>query len=132
MQKQKIEYNSDVDALVAVAKRLVRTKGQCRIWKVGDPSPVRAVGIRSGDVITYANGHEIRSFRNLVQAIYTVPAGETVQLVLKRHGRERGYEIVLARSGDLGSPVEDDPPYDPEHPFEVPSNDRWPWKRSAD
>ncbi|MEE9296776.1 MAG: trypsin-like peptidase domain-containing protein [Phycisphaerae bacterium] len=104
-----------------------RSRDECRIWKVADPSPVRALGIRSGDVITQANGREVRRFDGLVQAIYMVPAGHVVQLVVKRDGLERGYEVVLARSRELGAPVEDQKPYDPQNPFEVPENKRRPW-----
>ncbi|MHC5108554.1 MAG: S1C family serine protease, partial [Planctomycetota bacterium] len=47
-----------------------RATGGALIRKVADPSPARAVGLRAGDRITWAEGHELDSFADLVQAIY--------------------------------------------------------------
>ena len=105
-----------------------RTKNNCTIRAVADPSPVRDLGILPGDIIAQANGHELRGIQNLRQAIYMSPAGEVVQLIIRRDDLEYGYEVVLARNIELGALIENEPPpIDPANPFTVPK--KLPWKR---
>lgn len=103
-----------------------RSSKGLRIRKLADPSPVRALGIRADDEIIEANGHEVRNFANLVQAIYMVPAGEMVRLLVRRDKLVSGYEVVLARSDELGPLVDDEPVVDPDNPFPLPSPYPWP------
>lgn len=79
-----------------------RSRDGLIIRAVADPSPVRGAGIQPGDQIISANGQEIRNFGHLQQAIYMVPAGELVQLVVRRGELAAGYEVTLARSEELG------------------------------
>ncbi len=105
-----------------------RAQNNCMIRAVADPSPVRELGIRPGDIIATANGHELRSIKNLRQAIYMVPAGEVVQLVIRHGDLESCYEVVLARNTELGALVQNEPPpIDPANPFIKPK--KLPWKR---
>jgi serine protease Do len=104
-----------------------RGRGGCHIRSTADPSPVRDLGIRAGDIIVSANGHELRNITGLRQAIYMIPAGETVRLVIERNGYRFGYEVVLAKSAELGALVQDDVPYDPANPFKVPKRSPWKW-----
>lgn len=104
-----------------------RSKDGLKIRAVGDPSPSHSIGIRADDVIIQANGHEIRNFRHLKQAIYMVPAGETVQVVVRRGELEYGYEVTLARSSELGPLLPDqEPEVDPDNPFPIPPDSPWP------
>ncbi len=104
-----------------------RARNECQIRAVADPSPVRGLGIRRGDVIAQANGRELRNIQNLRQAIYMVPAGEVVQIIIRRDDLEYGYEVVLARNTELGALVNNEPPpIDPDKPFTVPK--KLPWK----
>jgi serine protease Do len=96
------------------------------IRAVADPSPTRHVGIKAGDVIVQANGKSIRNFSNLVQAIYMVPAGEIVQLVVRRDELEYGFEVTLAAASALGPLVEEVEPLDPSSPFPKPGDSPWP------
>ncbi len=102
------------------------SRGTCTIRAVADPSPVRSLGIRSGDIIAFANGRELRNITNLRQAIYMVPAGETVTIIIRRGRLEFGYEVVLASNEELGKLEVDDPLPDPENPFTIPNKERWP------
>ncbi len=103
----------------------VRARDRCQIRAVADPSPVRELGIQAGDVVTHANGRPIRRFDGLVQAIYMVPAGEIVQLGIDRNDLSYGYEVRLARAGDLGPLVQNEVPFDPENPFTIPKKKPW-------
>jgi serine protease Do len=97
------------------------------IRAVADPSPVQAAGIQPGDAIVYANGNEVKGIQHLVQSIYMAPAGETVFLVTERDGLQYGFEIVLARSEELGPLAEPEiPPADPDDPFPIPDDSPWP------
>ncbi len=102
-----------------------RKRNECRLRAVADPSPVRAMGIMADDVIIWANGRDVRRFDGLVQAIYMVPAGEAVRLIVRRRELEFGYEVVLAKSTELGPLVENEVPYDPDNPFAIPKRGRW-------
>lgn len=106
-----------------------RHKGALKIHRVADPSPVWDLGIRSGELIVQANGQETHNIGHLRKAIYMVPAGEPVQILVRRDGLVYGYEVVLARSIDLGPLAEEEPRIDPDLPFKIPSDDSPPWRR---
>ncbi|NOT00105.1 MAG: PDZ domain-containing protein [Phycisphaerales bacterium] len=98
-----------------------RVRGALVISRVADPSPVAGVGIRAGETIVQANGREVRNIDHLRKAVYMLPAGEPVQLVVRRKGLDYGYEVVLAKSDDLGPLAEVVPQVDMNKPFTAPS-----------
>ena len=77
--------------------------GGARIAKIASPSPLEEAGVQVGDVIVRAEGKPIRNLGQLVQAIYMLPAGETVHLGLEREGKAYGVLVTLARNSELGS-----------------------------
>ena len=79
-----------------------RYREALKISSVANPSPVWELGIRVGDLITQANGNEIRNIGHLRKAIYMVPAGEPVWIVVRRGDLDSCYEVVLAGSRELG------------------------------
>jgi S1-C subfamily serine protease len=95
------------------------------VGRVADPSPIRDAGIVPGDRIVEADGRLVRHFGHLVQAIYMIPAGQTVTLRILReepgspgdggNRRDRGGEftvtVPLARADDLG-PLPEEVPFD--------------------
>jgi serine protease Do len=114
------------------------------VGRVADPSPIRDAGIVPGDRIVEADGRAVRHFGHLVQAIYMIPAGQTVTLRIRRDGtsaeneggapdagdprREQGggeapgtgvleltVTVPLARADDLG-PLPEEVPFDPSEP----------------
>ena len=105
-----------------------RYRGALKIHRVADPSPVWGLGIRSGDLIIQANGHDTRNIGHLRKAIYMMPAGEPVQIVVRRDGLDYGYEVVLARSTELGPLADEVSPIDPDRPFRIPGDDSRPWR----
>ncbi|MCH8146861.1 MAG: trypsin-like peptidase domain-containing protein [Planctomycetes bacterium] len=74
-----------------------------KIVKIASPSPLEEAGVQVGDVIVRAEGKPIRNLGQLVQAIYMLPAGETVHLGLEREGEAYGVLVTLARNTELGS-----------------------------
>jgi serine protease Do len=94
-----------------------RFRGALKVHRVADPSPVHELGIRAGDEIVQANGHEIRHIGHLRKAIYMVPAGEPVWIIVRRDGLLSCYDVVLARSADLGPLAERRFEVDPEDPL---------------
>lgn len=74
-----------------------------KIVKIASPSPLEEAGVQVGDVIVRAEGKPIRNLGQLVQAIYMLPAGETVHLGLEREGKAYGVLVTLARNTELGS-----------------------------
>lgn len=77
--------------------------GGAKIGKIASPSPLEEAGVQVGDVIVKAEGRPIRNLGQLVQAIYMLPAGETVHLGLEREGEAYGVLVTLARNSELGS-----------------------------
>ena len=74
-----------------------------KIANIASPSPLEEAGVQVGDVIVQAEGKPIRSHGQLVQAIYMLPAGETVHLGLNREGKAYDVLVTLARNTELGS-----------------------------
>jgi S1-C subfamily serine protease len=66
-------------------------------------------GVQPGDRIIKAQGKEILHFGNLIQAIYMVPAGESVTLTIVREEELFDVTVTLARNTDLG-PLPEPPP----------------------
>ncbi len=106
-----------------------RFKNGLLIARIANPSPMWDLGIRSGAIIVYANGQEIRHIGNLRKAIYMVPAGEMVRIVVRDRGLDYGYEVVLARSTELGPLATEEPRIDPTNPFPIPRGKVYPWKK---
>jgi S1-C subfamily serine protease len=56
-------------------------------------SPADYAGLRNGDVVTGANGSEVRHTKDLLLAISKVQAGETVRLSVNRMGRTGSLDV---------------------------------------
>ena len=93
-----------------------RRKDAAIVTNIADPSPMQAVGVLPGDRIVRANGTEIDHFGHLVQALYMIPAGETVPLEIERDDERFTVQVTLARSVDLGSLPDLTEPFDPADP----------------
>lgn len=90
------------------------------IRNLAEPSPMQEAGVLPGDRILAVDGTPIRHFGHLVQALYMVPAGQSVHLSLQRDGADFEATVTLARSDELG-PLPDLPePFDPAEPFPAP------------
>jgi serine protease Do len=87
------------------------------IGNVADPSPMRAAGVKPGDQILHAEGRDVKHFGQLVQALYMIPAGEEVYLLLKRGDKSMGVKVRLARATELGPLPEIEEPLDPSMPI---------------
>jgi len=83
-----------------------------RIAALADPSPLLEAGARPGDRIVAIDGRDIHHFGHLVQALYMLPAGETVNLTLRREEREFNATARLARAEELGPLPQAPAPFD--------------------
>ena len=93
-----------------------RTHGSAEILRVADPSPLRLAGIKPGDRIVWAEGRDVHHYGDLVQAIYMIPAGQEIYLVIARDGLEFGTTVVLSRNTELGTLPDVEEPFDPAIP----------------
>ena len=59
-------------------------------------SPADRAGLRSGDVITKIDGHEIRTFDDLSGTITAHKPGDTIQLEIVRAGKTITVSVTLA------------------------------------
>ncbi len=100
------------------------------VGRVADPSPAQRAGITAGDRITMADGRRVKHFGHLMQALYMIPAGETVALGIAHDGQEFSVSIPLARNTDLGKLPEANEPFDPSTP--VPEEDQEGGEREPD
>ena len=91
------------------------------VLNVAVPSPMHAVGVEPGDIIRSANDKPLKNFGHLVQALYMIPAGEKVPMVIERNGDEFEVTVTLARVTELGPLPLLDEPYDPSEPSTEPS-----------
>jgi len=66
------------------------------IAQVNPSSPANAAGLRKGDLVTKADGVAIRSAAQLRNKIGLTPVGNTVQLTIRRDGREQNVKIEIA------------------------------------
>lgn len=100
--------------------------GSLVIGNVADPSPMRTAGVQPGDKLLAINGHLIRHYGHLVQAIYMLPAGEEVKVDIERNGESFSALVELARSDELGALPELPEPFDPSNPLPQPEEDSTP------
>ncbi|MCP4245793.1 MAG: PDZ domain-containing protein [bacterium] len=90
---------------------------QVAVVAVADPSPLRSAGVQPGDVLLTVNGKSTKHFGHLVQALYMVPAGETVDLQFHRGLETFAVQVRLARSDELGPLADTAGPFDPSEPL---------------
>ncbi|MCH7592366.1 MAG: PDZ domain-containing protein, partial [Planctomycetes bacterium] len=86
------------------------------VANVASPSPMEKAGVEPGDIILSANDRPLKNFGHLVQALYLIPAGERVLLMVKREDREFEVEVTLARITELGPLPTLAEPFDPSEP----------------
>jgi len=98
----------------------VRRQDGVFIENIADPSPLRSAGGLPGDQIVEAAGQPVLHFGHLVQALYMLPAGRTVHLVLQRGDARIELDVPLARGVDLGPLPELEEPFDPSEPAPAP------------
>ncbi|MDO8630761.1 MAG: trypsin-like peptidase domain-containing protein [Phycisphaerales bacterium] len=95
-----------------------RARDTVVVGNIADPSPAREAGVRIGDKIISIAGKPVKHFGQLVQALYMIPAGETVRLELERGGEPLSLDVVLAETAKLGPLPEIAEPFDPANPIE--------------
>lgn len=100
-----------------------KKRGKVVIGKMAIPSPIRAAGAQTGDHIVMAAGREVHHFGDLVQALYMIPAGESVDLRMRRGSKTYDITVVLARNIDLGPLPASEEVFDPSAPLPTQTED---------
>lgn len=83
------------------------------ITQVAHRSPLAAAGVRTGDRIVWAEGKELHHPDKLIQALYMIPAGELVRIIIERNEIPFALEVRLARNTELGDLMDRNPVVDP-------------------
>jgi serine protease Do len=86
------------------------------VANVAVPSPMHSAEVKVGDRLVSANGRPLRHYGDLMRALYMLPAGEKVDLVIDRGAKEWRASVKLARSDELGPLPEVAEPFDPSLP----------------
>src|SRR5690606_36835687 len=68
---------------------------------VADDSPAEQSGIQKGDVIVRCNGIPVNNTWHLINMVSTTPIGQSVELVVKRAGREVVVQVRVADFDEL-------------------------------
>ena len=67
------------------------------IASVDRTGPAAKAGIRAGDVVVAIDGDRIDSSRGLIRAVAVVPPGNSVQVTVRRQGREIDIPVSVGR-----------------------------------
>ncbi len=73
------------------------------ITNVVPGQPAEKAGLQAYDVILEVGGKPVRSAQELVSAITNVPVGDRVKLKVNRSGKERTFEVLVAKRPDAQS-----------------------------
>jgi serine protease Do len=80
-------------------------------------NPAEKAGIKAKDIITAVNGDKVKSSRELTAKAATLPVGETTKITVVRDGKEKTFDVKVAKRpltvADAGSkpPVEKEGEY---------------------
>ncbi len=67
-------------------------------------SPAEKAGVKSGDVITQFDGHEVRDSRHLKLMVGQVAPDKQIALALLRDGKSKNLEVVLKETPENSNP----------------------------
>jgi serine protease Do len=96
-------YLQDVDPNLAKAFKLSSNNGVV-ITKVDPGTPADKAGLKEGDVVTEANGHEVIDTQGLRNTIASLAPGTVVKMHVVRNGNPMDINVTLAeRPADLSA-----------------------------
>jgi serine protease Do len=99
-----------------------RAQNAVVVADVADPSPMKSAGLQAGDQILTIDGRPLYHFGHMMQALYMLPAGQSVVMQVKRGDAEFSVTVTLARSDELGALPEAEEPFDPAEPLPEPED----------
>ncbi|GAC1334015.1 MAG: Do family serine endopeptidase [Beijerinckiaceae bacterium] len=67
---------------------------------IDDKGPAKPAGLKSGDVITKFDGHEVKESRDLPKLVAAAPVGKDVEITVFRDGKEITKSVKLGRLED--------------------------------
>lgn len=87
----------DLDPQLAKAMGLSRTDGAV-ITKIVPKSPAASAGLKTGDIILTANGHDIENFAQLRNLVGLMRVGEKVELKILRDNKPQNVTVIVGKS----------------------------------
>src|SRR5262249_32531950 len=67
------------------------------VRRVEPNSPAEKAGLKDGDVIFEYDGENIRGVQQLTRLVRETPAGRTVDVKVRREGREQTFKVTAER-----------------------------------
>ena len=89
----------DLDPQLSKAMGLSRTDGAV-ITKVVPKSPAASAGLKTGDIILSANGHDIENFAQLRNLVGLMRVGDKVELKILRDNKPQTVTVTVGKSTD--------------------------------
>lgn len=87
----------DLDPQLSKAMGLSRTDGAV-ITKIVPKSPAASAGLKTGDIILSANGHDIENFAQLRNLVGLMRVGEKVDLKILRDNKPQTVTVTVGKS----------------------------------
>lgn len=72
-------------------------EGTCRIESVNQDSGAHAAGLRADDIVTEANGVQVKSFQHLIELLRDKNVGEKIELKVIRRGMTKELTVTLGK-----------------------------------
>ncbi len=96
----------------------VQDKSGALVIEVFKDDPADVAGIQPKDIIIAVNGQKVASSRDLTSLIANIPVGDNIKVTVLRDGREKTYNVTIAKRQDVVS-ASDSPQNDDELGIEV-------------
>ena len=87
----------DIDPQLAKAMGLSRSDGAV-ITKIVPKSPAANAGLKTGDIILSANGHEIENFAQLRNLVGLMRVGDKVEMKILRDNKPQTVTVAIGKS----------------------------------
>ena len=76
--------------------------GGVKLDGVSEGSPAEKAGLKEGDVIVKFAGKDVRDLGSYMAAMSSKKVGDTVDVVVKRDGKEKTFRVKLASRPGAG------------------------------
>ncbi len=89
----------NIDDAIAETLNLGAVRGAL-VAGVDDKGPAKPAGLKTGDVITKFDGHDVKQSRDLPKLVAATPVGKEVPVTVMRDGKEVTLSVKLGRLED--------------------------------
>lgn len=116
----------DITPQIARVNKIPEGQGVLVREVTSEASPAALAGLQSGDIITDINNQKVKSTRELIRRVASLPVGSIATITFVRAGEPHTANVKLEErqeDGDIKPGVK--PPFDPRNPRGLPEkNDR--------